>query len=107
MSKKRYILNSAVITGPGNYNYEIIGADEAKRWVQSNEWESFVGYEETAEVLGLLLGAEIPVNRGLVIMGTGDEALVARLQTRILPSEKGSVVPHTAQPFELGLLKKT
>ena len=36
-----------------------------------------------------------------------NEALVARLQTRILPSEKGSVVPHAAQPFELGLLKKT
>jgi len=74
-----FILNSAVITAPGTYEYDLIPLSQAKTWLHVHDWESCIGYEETAKALSKITGFEIPVNRKVITMEKGDEALVFRL----------------------------
>jgi hypothetical protein len=109
----KYILNSAVITAPGTYTYQLISVDEAKQWF-SSQVVSTIGYEETALALTELLGlaSPLPVNRITIKMEPGDEALVFRLvlppgTPRIDPKDKGAIAQHVkAGHWELGLLKR-
>jgi len=106
----KYILNSAVITSPGDYRYRIITADEARQWAEGG-FVSTVGYEQTAEALGQLLGVPVPVDRKTITMSPGDEALVFRLvfpagMPRIDPGDKGKLSQAVMDGcYELGLLK--
>lgn len=101
----RFVLNSAVITAPGNYTYRLISVEEAKEWLQKDSFISAIGYEETAKLMTQLFGVEVPVSRTMVTMNAGDEALVFRLKTRVAPSEKGeiNIKPEDA---EIGLLRR-
>lgn len=91
-----YILNSAVITAYGKYEYTPTTAGEARAWLQEHTWISCIGYPETAEALetittlnGKYPPIKIPVNRQAIQMKCkwndekeefeGDEALVFRL----------------------------
>ncbi len=104
----RYILNSAVITSPGVYIYRLIDVEEAKRWLEEGGWESTLGYEETAKALEYLTGMTIPVNRKLVKMEAGDEALVFRLTVRLDdPALKGKVGKEfVLKNCEIGILSR-
>jgi hypothetical protein len=105
----RYILNSAVITTPGDYNYRLVSPDEARTWFESGPVESTIGYQETADALSVILGAEIPVNRQMVKMADGDEALIFRLTVRLAdPAVKGRVndPEWLLQHSEIGILQK-
>ena len=110
---RRYVLNSAVITAPGTYEYKRVSPEEAKRWWFSGDPPlSTVGYPETAEALSQLLGVPVQVNRVTIVMEPGDEALVFRLvlppgTPRIQPHEKGRIAEHVrAGHWELGLLRR-
>ncbi len=105
---KKYILNSAVITSPGIYEYRLISADEARNWLTRGPFESTLGYIETAEALSQLLGHPVGVNRRMVKMDQGDEALVFRLTCRLDdPRLKGKVgVEFISQNCEIGLLTR-
>lgn len=110
---RRYILNSAVITAPGVYEYRLISPQEAKAWFYSGERPlSTIGYEETAAALSEMLGAPVPVNRVTIKMEPGDEALVFRLvlppgTPRIDPKDKGRIMQVLINGYwELGLLKR-
>jgi hypothetical protein len=107
----KYILNSAVITAPGIYTYELIGPEKARDWFgDGSDVLSTIGYEETALALSEILGRPVPVNRVTVKMQPGDEALVFRLvlppgSPRIDPKDKGQIAKHVkAGHWELGLL---
>jgi len=104
----RYILNSAVITTPGRYSYCLIGVEEAKEWLMSGPFESTLGYQETAIALSALTGMPVRVNRKMVQMRTGDEALVFRLTCRLDdPRLKGQLSPEfVLQNCEIGILRK-
>jgi hypothetical protein len=107
----KYLLNSAVITSEGEYSYRRIGIDEAKRFVSTGPWVSYIGYIETAEALSTLLGVPIPVHRGTVQMAVGDLALVFRLVFpsgyRPDPAQKGKLgVDFIRENMELGILIK-
>ena len=108
----RYILNSAVITAPGDYRYRLLTTEEAREWAEGGPWISTVGYEQTAEALSLLLGQPVPVDRRVIVMVPGDEALVFRLvfppgTPRIDPADKGRLREEVlAGHFELGLLMR-
>jgi len=109
----RYLLNSAVITAPGLYDYQIISVDEARNWYTRGLLPlSSIGYEQTAIALGELLGRPIPVKRITIKMNPGDEALVFRLvfppgTGRIDPQDKGRLSEMVLRGnFELGLLKR-
>ncbi|MEM2674736.1 MAG: DUF1874 domain-containing protein [Candidatus Hadarchaeales archaeon] len=113
MKKMRYILNSAVITAPGTYSYQLLTPEEARRWFYSGPKPiSTIGYAETSAALSQLLGAEIETNRITITMEPGDEALVFRLilppgTPRIAPEEKGRIAEHVrAGHWELGLLRR-
>ena len=105
---KFYILNSAVITTPGNYYYQLIPLQKAIEWLKTHQWESTLGYQETADALEALTGIRIPVNRKLIRMQTGDEALIFRLTKRLDNVDlKGKVgVQFVMDNCEIGILKK-
>jgi len=103
----KYILNSAVITTPGYYHYRLISLKEAQEWLRTGNWESTIGYQETADALQQLTGIEIPVNKQQIQMRAGDTALVFRLTTRITGEMKGSVgTDWILKHCEIGILRK-
>ncbi|MEM3857275.1 MAG: DUF1874 domain-containing protein [Thermoproteota archaeon] len=105
-----YLMNSAVITSPGVYSYELISFEKAKSLISSDEYLSTIGYEETASVLSEALGVKVPVNRRTVRMKEGDRAIVFRIvlpegSPRIDPKDKGQISAVIAKnQWELGLL---
>jgi len=107
----KYILNSAVITAPGRYDYRLITADDARVWAAGG-FTSTVGYEQTADALTQLLGVPVPVDRRTITMAPGDEALVFRLvfppgTPRIDPGDKGRLAQAVMDgQYELGLLTR-
>ena len=106
---KRYILNSAVISTPGMYKYELITIEQCKEWLSLNASvvESAIGYQETADALSAITGFVVEVNRLMVKMLEGDESLVFRLTTRLPIPIKGSVGKQfVLDNSELGLLTK-
>jgi len=106
---KKYILNSAVITSPGTYQYELISAEEARQWYgDGDDVISTIGYQETAEALSAILGKPVTVNRRMVKLERGDEALVFRLTIRLAdPSIKGQINDPTwlLEHSEIGVLR--
>jgi hypothetical protein len=64
-NKLRYILNSAVITSPGRYEYKPISMEGVKVFLGEPGWISNIGYKETEQALSLLKGTHIPVNGGV------------------------------------------
>lgn len=106
----RYLLNSAVITAPGDYRYEIATPEVARAWFNAGPVQSTIGYEQTAEALSQVLGSPVEVNRATIQMEPGDTALVFRLvfppgTPRIDPADKGRLQEAVlAGQFELGLL---
>ena len=104
----KYILNSAVVTTPGVYEYRLIDIEEAKKWLAEGGWESTIGYDETAKALSSLTGYNIPVCRKLVKLKAGDECLVFRLTIRLTdPRLKGKLSEKfVLENCEIGILKK-
>lgn len=98
-----YILNSAVITAPGTYKYYLVTINYGRVWLNEHNWKSAIGYQETADALEEATGMngkyspiKIPVNRQIIKMEEGDEALVFRL---VFPS---GYRPDPAQKGKLG-----
>lgn len=110
MSNK-YILNSAVITAPGTFEYKHITAAEALTWLHEGDWESTIGYPETAMALAKIASTEIPVCRKTIVMQPNDEALVFRLVFpqgyRPDPAQKGSMGQEfILKNSEIGVLRR-
>lgn len=107
----KYLLNSAVITAPGTYEYVLISIEEARYWLQAEQWESTIGYPETAMALAKIASVNVPINRKVITMQAGDEALVFRLVFpqgyRPDPAQKGSMgIDFILAHSELGLLRR-
>ncbi|MCC6744603.1 MAG: DUF1874 domain-containing protein [Acidobacteria bacterium] len=108
-----YLLNSAVITAPGEYSYRLLTADEARGLVGAREFVSTIGYAETAEALSLLLGTPVPVNRTQCRFEPGDTGLIFRLvfppgTPRVDPGAKGRLsLEFVLANSEIGLLTRT
>ena len=106
----RFLLNSAVITAPGRYDYRLVSPKEARTWFRVGPVVSTIGYQETADALAVLLESPVAVDRRTIRMADGDEALVFRLALppgtpRIAPGDKGALGQAVlAGHFELGLL---
>ena len=107
--RDRYVLSSAVITFPGEYRYYLIPVGSAKRWLSRGKFISSIGYDATADAMGILLGVRPPVQRQAIKMNVGDEALVFRLKLRV----RDAAIKHNLTPdfvrehVEVGLLKRT
>lgn len=103
-----YLLNSAVITTPGVYSYTLISVDELRERIRERDFESYIGYAETAEAIATLTGVPIPLNRGTIKMRVGDEAIIFRLTSRVAdPARKGGIsIAAILHNCEIGILKK-
>lgn len=101
----RYLLNSAVITAPGVYEYRLITPEEAAAFVRSGGWESRIGYPQTAAHIETISGVRPSLSREATVMRPGDVALVVRLRYRVTdPSRKGETLPVRPEDWEYGLL---
>jgi len=102
----RYLLNSAVITAEGVYEYRLVSPTEAAEWIRAGGWESRIGYPQTADHIEQLTGVRPQLSREASPMGVGDEALVVRLKYRVTePGQKGAV-PIGPEDWEYGILRR-
>jgi len=100
----RYLLNSAVITAEGVYEYRLVTPQEAAEWIRRGGWVSRIGYPQTADHIEKLSGVRPTLSREASPMGVGDEALVVRLRYRVAdPSTKGQI---QEEDWEYGLLRR-
>lgn len=53
--------------------------------VNSKEWESAIGHQDTANVLSDILGRPVPCNRANISLKRGDSLIVAQLTGGRLP----------------------
>lgn len=101
----KYLLNSAVITGPGTYTYRLATPEEAAAWIKSGGWVSRIGYPATAGYIEALSGIRPDLSREATAMKPGDEALVVRLKYRVQnPGKKGAFQPGP-DDWEYGILQ--
>lgn len=101
----KYLLNSAVITGPGTYTYRLATPDEAVTWLRSGGWVSRIGYPATADHIKALSGIRPDLNREATAMQPGDEALVVRLKYRVKNPGKKSTYRPGLEDWEYGILQ--
>jgi hypothetical protein len=81
------LCNSAVVAqnNDGTYTYTTITLDQAIDWLQahSNEFQSRIGYPETADYISRISGLRIALCRDPSWLEVGDESLVVRPEYRI------------------------
>lgn len=100
----RYLLNSAVITAPGQYEYRLVSPEEAAAWLRQGNFVSRIGYPATADHIKALSGIRPEISREATAMQPGDEALVVRLKYRVKnPVEKATYQPGPGD-WEYGIL---
>lgn len=105
------LLNTSVITSPGEYRYERLSVDKVKelveKYVDSNRSiQSAIGHQATADVLTSLLGVSVPVNRMDYHQAKGERALVFKLLQR---APEGRILDRAeieAIGYEFGLLTR-
>lgn len=101
----RYLLNSAVITAPGRYEYRLVSSEEAAAWLRQGNFISRIGYPATADHIKALSGIRPEISREATAMQSGDEALVVRLKYRVQnPGEKATYQPGP-EDWEYGILR--
>ena len=101
----RYLLNSAVLTGFGDWTYRPVSIEEAKSFV-AYEFVCAIRYEPTAAKLSELLGVEIVANDVIVAMNKDDQALVIRPAKRLNKREVLAANQTDEIEWELGMLTR-
>lgn len=77
------LLNTSIVTTPGEYVLKDITLEEARKMVLENELDSAIGHDATSKVMTALLGVEVPVNRQMFCQQPGQKALVFKLNGRL------------------------
>ena len=84
MTETLAILNTSIVTAPGDYEVRSVTLDEARRLVaEAPAVLSAVGHDATAAVLTEMLGRPVQVNRIQFEQQPGQQALVLKLRGRI------------------------
>lgn len=98
---KTYLFNTTIMTGgPGNYNLEKITLEEFKKiWLEAEDKESAIGHDATADLLSILLGETVKVNRQAVVQKAGDVVLMLKMAGRI---PEGTILKDISQIEEVG-----
>lgn len=81
---KLALLNTSILTADGEYSLRTVTLEEAKALARrhSDNLDSAIGHESTAQIMTTLLGVEVTVNRQLFAQEVGQSALVFKLNGR-------------------------
>ena len=92
------LLNSAVMPTEGVYTLKRISKETFRNTLQEaaaiGNFQSYIGYPETARLIEQLTGVEIQVSRGQAALAIGDVMLIVKLRRRIQDPSN----PKTYQP---------
>ena len=92
------LLNSAVMPTEGHYTLKQISQAEFRTVLReaadSNNFRSYIGYPETAQLIEELTDVEIEVSREQATLAPDDVMLIAKLRHRVAdPSTKTTLEP--------------
>ena len=104
---KQYLLNSSVLTSFGEWKYEILSVDSARKLASQGSWISAIGHAAAAESLSQLLGIHVELQRIEIEMQVGDRAIVLRFSSRLKHSTDLSIEQAGQLSWQLGLLTRT
>lgn len=90
------ILNTPILTDVGTYKLSNITLEQAQKLVNENDFDSYIGHQATSEILSILLGTEIPMNRQQFKQEIGQKAIIFKLNSRL---QEGQVLT-TIQEIE-------
>ena len=90
------ILNTPILTGEGTYKLSSITLEQAQKLVNENDFDSYIGHLATSEILSILLGTEVPMNRQQFTQEIGQKAIIFKLNSRL---QEGQVLT-TIQEIE-------
>ena len=78
------LLNTTICTTDGIFEVQTISLEQAKEIAKINtdNFDSAVGHDSTAQIMSELLEVEIPVNRQLFLQQQGQTCLVFKLKGR-------------------------
>jgi hypothetical protein len=83
------LMNSAMMPIEGRYSLYRASVDQFVYLLQNEPFESYIGYQSTADFLKRLSGIDIPVNRDQTRVEDGDKLLIIRLKYRLAdPADK-------------------
>jgi len=89
-----HIMNSAMMPQAGRYNCRgPVTPTEAREFFEEyimtgHDWRGYIGYPNTARVVGEVLGILCLISRDQTVFREGDVAIAFRLPYRVLPDEK-------------------
>jgi hypothetical protein len=106
------ILNTSILTSYGKYSYEPLSLEQAKQLLRDYQAgerviQSAIGHQSTADLLTMLLGFPVPVNRMEFNQTTDDVALVFKPKQRVGEGKVLSREELEAIGYEFGLLVRT
>ena len=104
---KQYLLNSSVLTSFGEWKYELLSVESARKLASQGNWISAIGHAATAESLSQLLGVHVELQRIDIEMQAGDQAIVLRLSSRLQHLTDVSIEQVGQLSWQLGLLTRT
>lgn len=89
------LLNSAMMPQPGTYCMTVaIPPRGIKTFIGDNDFDSYIGYEETAAYLASIIGRPVPVSRAATTLEDGDVMIICRPKYRVAdPATKGKFTP--------------
>lgn len=95
------LMNSKMMPAEGIYELKRIEADEFTDLVRksNSDLESYIGYQQTAELISRMSGIKIPVNRSATPIADGDVMLIAALNYRPDAPTKGAPVNESDFEF--------
>jgi hypothetical protein len=90
---------------PGTYEYRKISAQEFVQRIKaaddSGQLDSYIGYQQTADMIFSMSGVKVKLSRNLSIVKDGDQMLIIKLAYRLdNPAKKGQQVEAD---YEYGL----
>lgn len=105
------LMNSAMMPAPGTYVLRRLTQNEFATLVGAAYdaacLVSYIGYQQTADMISELARVPIAVSRDMTPVATGDTLLICKLRYRVAdPTRKGEQVPEDFEFFEASYEKE-